>query len=205
MMADSYDVALVHDYLNQRGGAERVVLEMSNLWPQAPIYTSLYRPQSTFGAFASRDVRTSWLDRIGVDRRFRMLLPLYPAAFWSLGLIDADVVLSSSSGWAHGARTTSRAFHVVYCHTPARWLWGDYVRGTVSRTAMRPATALLTQWDVRAAGRADLYIANSRATKDQIALAYGREAPVVYPPVDTSGSRRVLEGNGFYASPAYWA
>src|SRR3954462_3663789 len=122
-------VAIVHDYLNQRGGAERVVLEMASMWPGAPIYTSLYRPESTFPEFKGLDVRTSFLDRLPVDRGFRNLFPLYPAAFRSLGPIDADLVISSSSGWAHSVRTSERAFHAVYCHTPARWLYGDSYMG----------------------------------------------------------------------------
>jgi hypothetical protein len=83
------DVALVHDYLNQRGGAERVVLELAAIWSKAPIHTSLYRPASTFPEFAARDVRTSFLDVAPVDGSFRSLFPLYPAAFRSLGPLDA--------------------------------------------------------------------------------------------------------------------
>src|SRR4051794_12884912 len=94
-------VAIVHDYLNQRGGAERVVLAMADIWPDAPIYTSLYRPASTFSGFRDHDVRTSWVDRIPVDRRFRWLFPLYPSAFRSLGVLDDEIVISSSSGWGH--------------------------------------------------------------------------------------------------------
>ena len=105
------DVALVHDYLNQRGGAERVVLEMASMWPSAPVYTSLYRPDSTFPGFRELDVRTSFLDRVPVDRAFRALLPLYPAAFRSLGTLDADLVISSSSGWAHAVRTGGSPRH----------------------------------------------------------------------------------------------
>ncbi len=114
------EVAIVHDYLNQRGGAERVVLEMSDMWPDAPVYTSLYRPDSTFERFSSRDVRTTPLDRLPVDQGFRALFPLYPSAFRALGTLDVDVVISSSTGWAHAVRTSERAFHVVYCHAPAR-------------------------------------------------------------------------------------
>lgn len=175
---------LVHDYLNQRGGAERVVLEMSKLWPDAPIYTSLYRPASTFDEFAQRDVRTTWLDRLPVDRRFRTLLPLYPAAFRSLGAIDADVVVSSSSGWAHAVRTSERAYHVVYCHSPSKWLWGDYLGSRNGRRALKPVAPFLRRWDAKAARRPDLYIANSREIQRQIRLAYGLTAQVVYPPVD---------------------
>jgi len=179
------EVALAHDYLNQRGGAERVVLELCRMWPSSPLYTSLYRPGSTFSEFGAYDVRDSFLGRLPVDRSFRRLLPLYPSAFRSLGEIDADTVISSSSGWAHGVRTTSRAFHVVYCHTPARWLWtGDYSTGAWTQRALGPALSALRRWDCRAAARPNLYVANSRTIAERIRLAYGREAPVVHPPVD---------------------
>jgi hypothetical protein len=123
------EVAIVHDYLNQRGGAEKVVLELADMWPQAPIYTSLYRPQSTFPEFAGRDVRTTLLDRLPIDRGFRNLFPLYPAAFRLLGEIPGDVVIASSSGWAHMAHVVPSALHVVYCYTLARWLYrSDYLQ-----------------------------------------------------------------------------
>jgi hypothetical protein len=125
LLRESHDmgsVAIVHDYLNQRGGAERVVLEMSDIWAQAPIYTSLYRPESTFPEFERCEVRTSPLSLLPVDRGFRNLFPLYPAAFRSFGALAHDVVISSSSAWAHGVRTARDTFHAVYCYTPARWL-----------------------------------------------------------------------------------
>lgn len=178
------DVVLVHDYLNQRGGAERVVLELASMWPNAPVYTSLYRPDSTFPGFRDLDVRTTLLDRLPVDRAFRALLPLYPAAFRSLGTIDADLVISSSSGWAHGVRTTPRTFHAVYCHTPARWLYGDYRARAVAQRAMAPLAGALRRLDMSAAQRADLYIANSGIVRERIRQRYAREAPIVYPPVD---------------------
>lgn len=180
------EVVLAHDYLSQRGGAERVVLELAKTYPDAPLYTSLYRPGSTFPEFADIDVRTSFLQRLPVDAGFRTLFPLYPAAFRSFGELDADVVLSSSSAWAHGVRTTDRAFHVVYCHTPARWLYGgEYMRGDPRVAAAQRLMAPFRAWDKSAARRIDLYVANSRATQGRIARAYGLHAPVVYPPVDT--------------------
>ena len=184
------EVALVHDYLNQRGGAERVVLELAAIWPQAPIYTSLYRPHSTFPEFADRDVRASVLDRVPVDRGFRNLFALYPAAFRSLGELDADVVIASSSGWAHIARSAPRAFHVVYCHTPARWLYGGEHLGGARRPSrraalVRPVAGWFRRIDRRAAFRADLYIANSREVQRRIRETYGIESTVVHPPVDT--------------------
>ena len=178
------DVVLVHDYLNQRGGAERSVLEMAAMFPAAPIYTSLYREASTFPEFSPLDVRTTFLDRIPLDRRFRSLFPLYPAAFRSLGRIDAELVISSSSGWAHFVRTTPRAFHAVYCYNPARWLYGEYMTGATAQRALTPFAGALRRLDRRAAQRPDLYIAISNLVRDRIRNHYGRDAPVVYPPVD---------------------
>src|ERR1700757_4631334 len=98
-------VAIVHDYLNQPGGAERVVLAMAAIWPDAPIYTSLYRADSTFPGFGAANVQISGLRWLPIDRGFRNLFPLYPAAFRSFGPLEHDIVISSSSGWAHSVRT----------------------------------------------------------------------------------------------------
>lgn len=175
-------VALVHDYLNQRGGAERVVLALTELWPEAPLYTTLYRPDSTFDGFRTCHVRTSALDRVPVDAAFRALFPLYPAAIRSLGVIDADVVLSSSSGWAHAVRTSPRALHAVYCYTPARWL--HFHEPAAGPALPAPVARAFRRWDINASRRADLYIAVSDYVRDRIRTCYGRDAPVVYPPVE---------------------
>ena len=193
-------VALVHDYLNQRGGAERVVLEMASMWPQAPIYTSLYRPESTFPEFTQFDVRTSFLDRLPVDRGFRALFPLYPAAFRSIGPIDADLVISSSSGWAHGVRTSNRALHAVYCHTPARWLYGgEYMNVKSAERLMAAFGRPARRWDRAAAQRPDVYIANSQLVRQRILSRYGRDATVVYPPVDVDRFRPTPRGDRLLA------
>jgi len=186
---NSLDVAIVHDYLNQRGGAERVVLELSDIWPAAPIYTSLYRPPSTFAQFGDRDIRTTMLDRLPIDRSFRSLFPLYPPAFRGLGEIEAAVVIVSTSGWAHFARARPESLHVVYCHTPARWLHGGEHLASSGGRSLRasliiPALRALRRADQQAARRADLYIANSRHVRQRIRNAYGIEAAVVPPPVD---------------------
>lgn len=179
-------VAIVHDYLNQPGGAERVVLEMSEIWPDATIYTSLYRPDSTFPRFREKTVRTSPLQRLPVDEGFRNLLPLYPLAFRSFGTLKEDLVVSSSSGWAHAVKTHPQARHVVYCYTPARWLYGgEYLGASGRQRALEPVAPLLRAWDRRAARKPDLYIAISNAVRERIERVYGRDAPVVYPPVDT--------------------
>src|SRR3954447_23968021 len=184
-------VALAHDYLNQRGGAERVALELAQMWPEAPLYTSLYRRDSTFPGFARVDVRTSFLDRLPGDRAFRSLFPLYPAAFRSLSPIDADLLITSTSGWAHRLTVRPDARHVVYCHNPARWLYGEQYLGASSakQTLIRPLLAPMRRWDRNAARRADLYIANSKLTRRRIRAAYGIDAPVIPPPVDVDRFR----------------
>ncbi len=187
----SETVAIVHDYLNQPGGAERCVLEIARIWPRAPVYTSLYRPGSTFPQFEHLDVRTSPLDRLPVDKRFRALLPLYPAAFRALGELDHQLVISSSSGWAHGVRTHAETLHVVYCHTPARWLWSSshQIASSHIRGVLAPVIWALRAWDRSAARRPDAYIANAANVRDRIRAVYGRDADVVHPPVDTARFR----------------
>ena len=188
--ATSGSLALVHDYLTQRGGAERVVLALTRAFPGAPLYTSLYHPEGTFPEFAQVDVRALSLNRSARLRRsHRIAFPLLAPAFSRLH-IDADVAIASSSGWAHGARVRGRK--IVYCHAPARWLYQEerYLGERPSRLA---AAALdlgrrpLLGWDRRAAASADRYLANSTATRDRIRSAYGITAEVVPPPhsVDT--------------------
>src|ERR1019366_263325 len=156
-------LALVHDYLTQRGGAERVVLTLSDANPGATIHTSLYDPASTFPEFSTHDVRTLPLDRIRILRdHHRLALPLLAPAFSRLH-VDAEVTVCSSSGWAHGARVTGAK--VVYCHNPARWLYqaDQYLAGS-SRLAAAGLAVLsppLRRWDSRAAATADRYLVNS--------------------------------------------
>jgi glycosyltransferase involved in cell wall biosynthesis len=187
-------VAIVHDYLNQWGGAERVVLALSGMFPDAPIYTSLYRVDSTFPGFGGAEIRTSPLDFAPVDRAFRNLFPLYPVAFRALGTLDADLVISSSSGWAHSVRTAPHTFHAVYCHTTARWLYGGEHLESAKQRAVRPFMRPLRAWDRVAARRAQLYIANSREVSRRIHQHYGVDAPVVYPPVDVERFRPTPRG-----------
>ena len=183
---DFGSVVIVHDYLNQRGGAERVVLEMASMWPRAPIYTSLYRPDSTFPEFQGRDIRTTFIDVLPVDRGFRNLFPLYLPAFASLGTLNADVIVSSSSGWAHWIRGDACSLHVVYCHTPPRWLYCDHdLGGSRRHRALRPLRGPLRRADRTAARHADLYLTNAEHVRRRIRAAYGLDAVVVPPPVDT--------------------
>lgn len=184
-------VALVHDYLTQTGGAERVVLSLSRLFPDAPIYTSVYDERGTFPEFRDLDVRTTALQRLPHrGGAARGLLPLYPWAFGQLKLTGYDLVLSSSSGWAHATRAPG-AFHLCYCYTPARWLYQTdryLAEGgplpTWSARALKPVFSSLRRWDQAAAQRPDAYVAMTSRFAQRIRETYGREAHVVPPPVD---------------------
>jgi len=189
---DAPRVAIAHDYLTQLGGAEKTVLNMSRAFPGAPIYTMLYDAEATFPEFQDLDVRVSAFNKLKPFRKYhRAALPLLPLVARSI-FIDADVVLSSSSGWAHGFRTNGRT--LVYCHSPARWLYqsdaylGD-AGNTVARLGLRATMPYLKSWDRSAAGRCDRYLANSSAIKGRISDAYGIDADVVFPPVSPQTDR----------------
>jgi glycosyltransferase involved in cell wall biosynthesis len=191
-------VALVHDYLTQRGGAERVVLSLTRAFPDAPLYTSLYDPAGTFPAFADVDVRPLPLNAIATLRhRHRLALPLLAPAFSRLE-IAADVVVCSSSGWSHGTRVEGRK--VVYCHTPARWLYQPdrYLRGRPAplRLVARGLRGALLRWDRAAAASGDRYLANSSVVAKRIRDAYGIEADIVPPPpaITPDGEAEVVPG-----------
>lgn len=181
-------VVLAADYLTQRGGAERVVLAMTRAFPESRIVTAAYHPEQTYPEFASREIETLWPDRVGPLRRDpRLAMPVLASA-WSGRPVDADVVLASSSGWAHGVRTDGRK--VVYCHNPARWLYqpDDYFGGAgaamrVARPMVGAASPLLRRWDRKAALSADVYLANSTSVRDRIWRVYGIEAELLHPPV----------------------
>jgi glycosyltransferase involved in cell wall biosynthesis len=204
-------VAIVHDFLTQRGGAERVVLAMHRMFPEAPIFTSLYDADSTFADFGEADVRTSFLQRLPHSgNRFRAYLPVYPFVFGRMKLDGYDLVLSSSSHFAHTVRTD--AYHINYCHTPARWLYdtGRYLTdgGPVpgwGRTLVAPVLAAIRRWDRHAAWRPDVTVANSKGIAFKIRRFYGRTAEVIYPPVDVE--RFPTSGRGWStqtpAEPAY--
>ena len=190
-MSRSRRVALVHDFLLDLRGAERVFLALCELWPDAPIFTPVYDEEGTEGRFAGRDVHTSFLQRTRpTARTFRALLPFYPAAIESFDLSDFDVVVSSSSAWAHAVLHDEEAVHVSYCHNPFRYAWNDRdatlaQRDPVTRSMLRALFRRWRQWDWIAAQRVDRYVTNSKTTQQRIRAYFGRESTVVHPPVDT--------------------
>jgi glycosyltransferase involved in cell wall biosynthesis len=191
-------IALAHDYLTQRGGAERVALSLTRAFPGAALHTSLYEPDDTYPEFEDVDVRPSRLNAVGsLRRRHRLALPFLAPAFSRL-LIDADVAVCSSSGWAHGAHVRGRK--IVYCHTPARWLYQTdrYLRGrgVVQHAIASSLRPWLARWDRAAAASADRYLANSSVVAERVARQYGIDAEVVSPPpaVTPTGPASAVDG-----------
>jgi glycosyltransferase involved in cell wall biosynthesis len=184
-------VALVHDFLVDVRGAERVFLALCDMFPEADLFTAVYDERGTEGRFAHRRVHTSFLQTLRPSSRtFRALLPLYPSAMESLDLRGYDLVLSSSSAWAHGVIPTEDAVHVCYCHNPFRYAWNAReetlaARGPLARAALGLIFQRWRQWDWIAAQRVDAYAANSETTKRRVARYFGREASVLHPPVET--------------------
>jgi glycosyltransferase involved in cell wall biosynthesis len=186
-------VALVHDFLLDLRGAERVFLELCAMWPDADIFTAVYDEQGTEGRFSGRLLRTSFLQRLHpTARTFRTLLPLYPAAIESFDLSGYDLVVSSSSAWAHGVMCDGHTLHVSYCHNPFRYAWNDREQtlarchNPLMRRFLRVTFYRWRRWDRMAAQHTDRYVANSHTTKARIRSFFGRDAQVVYPPVETS-------------------
>jgi glycosyltransferase involved in cell wall biosynthesis len=182
--------ALVHDFLLDVRGAERVFRALCDMFPDADIFTAVYDEHGTDGHFAGRNIQASFLQRLRpTARTFRPLLPLYPYAIESLDLSGYDLVVSSSSAWAHGVIVDDDTVHVSYCHNPFRYAWNAREATLDGRNPL--ATAALgmifqrwRQWDWIAAQRVDRYIANSQTTQRRIARYFNRNASVVYPPVE---------------------
>jgi glycosyltransferase involved in cell wall biosynthesis len=184
-------VALIHDFLLDIRGAERVFMAICDVWPDADVYTAVYDEEGTEGRFAHRPINTSFLQRLRpTAKTFRPLLPLYPYAIESFDLGGYDIVVSSSSAWAHGVIVDEGALHVCYCHNPFRYAWNARDETLRGRNGLGRATLSVVfnrwrQWDWIAAQRVDRYVANSHTTSRRIARYFNRDAAVLYPPVET--------------------
>jgi glycosyltransferase involved in cell wall biosynthesis len=188
-------IALVHDFLLDIRGAERVFAAICDLYPDADLFTAVYDEAGTEGRFSHRRVNTSFLQRLRpTARTFRALLPLYPYAMESLDLRGYDVVISSSSAWAHGVIVDEDAVHVCYCHNPFRYAWNAReetlrARGPLARAALGAIFQRWRQWDWIAAQKVDRYVANSVTTARRVRRYFSREATVLYPPVEVERFR----------------
>ena len=178
-------VTLAHDYLTQRGGAERVFLSMARAFPDSPLLTTLYEPDRTYQEFTDREIQTSRLQRVALFRRhFRTALPLFPAAIRSMSPVPGRVLVSSSTAFAHGLESTG--CHLAYIHSPPHWLWESrrYAGDRKGLTACaRPLLGPFRTSDVRAAQRPHLMLTNSEHSARKIHATYGRNAEVLPPPV----------------------
>ncbi len=185
-------VAIVHDFLLYPGGAERVLVDICDMYPDAPVYTLLYDKERMGKYFEGKDIRTSFLQKyIGLAKKHhRWLLPFFGAGVESFDLRDFDLVISSSGAWSKGIVTRLNTKHVAYIHSPMRYVWDEneyYLkkntnikRGICARTLL----SYLRVWDHQAAQRPDVLVANSVHTQKRINKYYRRDAKVVYPGVE---------------------
>ncbi len=187
-------IALVHDYLTQYGGGERVLEAFMEIWPDAPIFTLLYDKKLTHGRFAGKEIHTSFLQKIPFAKsKHRAFLGLMPLAAEQLDLSDYDVVLSDSASYAKGVITKPSTLHICYCHTPIRYAWDDshkYIKEFGYPSFIKKLAPIVINyirlWDKEASTRVDKFLANSHFVKQRINKYYNAESEVIHPPVDTS-------------------
>lgn len=185
-------IALVHDWLNQIGGAEDVLEALKRIYPSSPLYTGIFASERMPAHYQNWDVRRLWIDKLpGIHRRHQVFLPLYPFAWNQLHLSGFDVILSNKSGFCHGLRFSPKSLHICYCLTPTRYVWqlDSYLEGenigAAATMLLRPLIAQLKRWDFAAAQRVSHFIAISTAVQERIRRFYNRESTIVFPPVDT--------------------
>lgn len=185
-------IALVHDWLNQIGGAEDVLEALKRMYPASPLFTSIFAKSLMPAHYQDWDIRRLWIDKLpGIHRRHQVFLPLYPFAWNRLHLSGFDVILSNKSGFCHGLRFSPESLHICYCLTPTRYVWqldayleGENI-GAATTTLLRPLIARLKRWDYAAAQRVSHFIAISTAVQKRIRQFYNRESTIVFPPVET--------------------
>jgi glycosyltransferase involved in cell wall biosynthesis len=190
-------VAIVCDWLTSIGGAERVVLEIHKLFPDAPIYTSQYNP-AKFDCFKNADIRTTWLQKLPKNNTFRKFLPILRRfAFEGLDLREYDLVISSSGAEAKAVKKLKPgAIHICYCHSPTHYYWSRYNEymknpgfgwlNPLAKLGLKVLVKPMRKWDYKAAQRPDYLIGNSKHIVKMIKKYYNRESTVIHPPVDTA-------------------
>ena len=186
------NLALVHDWLNQRGGAEDVLETLVNIYPASPIYTSLYAPDLMPDFYREWDMHTLWTDRLPrIHTHHQPYLPVYPLAWGGLDLSQYDVILSNKSGFCHGLRHDAKSLHICYCLAPTRYVWqlDSYIVregfGKAVDLGLRPLIAAMRRWDFEAAQRVDHFIAISTEIQKRIYHYYNQPSEIIFPPVDT--------------------
>lgn len=187
-------VALIHDFLTQYGGAEKVLESFHEIWPTAPIFTLFYDKKIMGDKFVDCDIRVSPIQNLPFGaKRYRWYLPLMPSAIERFNLKDFEVVVSDCSAYSKGVITQPNTLHFSYIHTPTRYLWSDThdyldsLKGgeKLAGKVIAPLLNRLRMWDYLAAQRPDVLIANSDFVAERIRHYYHRESKVIYPPVET--------------------
>lgn len=198
-------LALVHDWLNQIGGAEDVLETLVSMYPSAPLYTSLYAPDVMPQHWRNWQIHTGFIDRLPFSHKKQQLyFPLYPFAFEQFDFTAYDIVVSNKSGFCHGIVTGPETMHVCYCLTPTRYVWRyhEYAKrenlGRGVRLGLAPFLTLLRVWDRLAADRVDHFIAISEEVRRRIAKVYHRESTIIYPPVETERFSPVSSVDDYY-------
>ena len=199
-------IAFVHDWLTGMRGGEKCLEALCELYPDAPIFTLLYNHGSSSPTIERHPIHTSFIQHLPFARdRYRNYLPLFPAAIERFDLSEYDLVISSSHCVAKAVRTPPHTLHICYCHTPMRYIWNQYDEyfgpgraGVVTRMAMASMVGSLRRWDVRTAARPQYYIANSHNVRERIKSIYGRDADVIYPPVNVAGVEASTFDEGYY-------
>jgi len=197
-------LAIVHDWLTNMGGAEKLILLFKEVFPDAPIYTLVYDAGNVDPAFGEMEIDTSFIQKLpGARKYYRKYLPFFPIAVEQFDLREFDVVLSSSTSVAKGVITTSDTLHICYCNTPMRYAWDfyhQYLReaGAIQRLLIPFFMNYIRIWDRLTAERVDYFIANSNNVAKRIEKHYRRTSQVIYPPVDTQLFKPVSQIEDYY-------
>ncbi|GAA3403010.1 glycosyltransferase [Paenibacillus hodogayensis] len=198
-------IALVHDYLNQHGGAERVLEVFMNMFPEAPVYTLIANLEKMPERFRQADVRTSFIQNIPFSKNhYKKMLSLFPLAVEQMDLRGYDLVLSSSSAFVKGVLTNPNQLHICYCHTPMRYVWDLYhqyleeITNPFFSMALPRILHKIRIWDRVSSQRPDHYISNSHNVSARIRKYYNRESTVVHPPVSFAKPSAATTNEDFF-------
>jgi glycosyltransferase involved in cell wall biosynthesis len=190
-------VAIVYDRVNKWGGAERVLLALHELFPDAPLYTSVYSKKNAGWAKVFPEIRTSFLQKIPMARsNHEFLAPLMPFAFKSFDLSGYNVVISVTSEFAKSIKTGTNTLHICYCLTPTRYLWSGYehyFKNDIFRRLSKPLVSFLRKQDIKASKNPDIFIAISTEVRERIKKYYKRSSLIVFPPVDIKRNKKAAK------------
>ncbi|MFC1651813.1 glycosyltransferase [Patescibacteria group bacterium] len=200
-------IAIVHDFLNQFGGAERVIKVLHEMFPDAPIYTLLYDEKEMAGEFKNAKIITSKLQKKPkfIRKRHKLLLPFFPVAIEQFDFSKYDIVISSSAAWSKGIITKPETKHICYCNAPMRFAWDwthEYLKeqkmGLLKKIIAYPLLNYLRVWDRLSAKRVDLWLANSKHTQKRLQKYYRVDSKIVYPPVNVKNFEVQKDNAGYF-------